>query len=118
MRIHSNILNGGDFAAAVRAAGLAGVVVREFSIHSSTKRVRGFEVRLAAEPGRDYNGKARRPRMNAPYGSDCSAPIKAATYDEHGQWIKELFKIDPEAIIGPYDGAHDFHEKTRYAYNT
>lgn len=118
MRIHSDIFTGSSFTDALRSAGLTDEVrVEDLSLHNSRKRACGFEVRLAASEGRDRNGKARRPRMTGRYGSE-NAPdyVKAATYDEHGYWIAELFKIDPEAIIGPYKGVENFNELTRYAY--
>jgi hypothetical protein len=30
--------------------------------------------------------------------------------------MARLFEIDPDAIVGPYDGVDKFHEMTRYEY--
>lgn len=43
--------------------------------------------------------------------------IKAATYDEWGFFLAEIFRDDEEAICGPYADAHDFHEKTEYKFH-
>jgi hypothetical protein len=118
MRIHSDVLIMANFYGATKAAKLSpDVWVEDFSQHGSRKRSRGYEVRLAAEAGRDYKGTARRPRNSGSYGAEDGTYQKAATYDEHGKWIAELYKVDPEAIVGPYKNAEDFHSKTRYAYD-
>lgn len=119
MRIHTNVLTATDFHAALRETGLQaeGVFVDTTSLHRSTKRAQGIEFRLAAQPGRDRFGKARRPRQTGQWGAEQSGGyLKGATYAEHGVWMARLFEMDPEAIVGPYDGADDFHRQTRYEF--
>lgn len=43
-----------------------------------------------------------------------SSHRKAATYDEWGVFLAELFKRDPEAKAGPYSGADDFGQARPY----
>lgn len=43
----------------------------------------------------------------------------AATWDDHGRWMARVFREDPKALIvacGRYDGAEDFHTKTKERY--
>src|SRR5215831_11442096 len=110
VRIHTDKLTRADFSAAVGMAKLRGVWIGDCSEHGSRKRARGFEVRLAAEerPG-------RRRRNSGQYGAEAEA---AATYDEHGAWMNALYLIDPDAIVGPYANAQDFHAKTGNHYRT
>jgi hypothetical protein len=117
MRIHSDILTVNDFSRAISAAGLSGDVwVDECSPRGSRKRQRAHEVRLAANPGRDIEGKSRRPHNDGKYGAERSE-IKAATYNEHGWWMAELYKLDPEMIIGNiYFDVNSFNERTRYEF--
>jgi hypothetical protein len=119
MRIHSNVLMPSDLQVALNDTGLSaeGVHLDTASVHRSTKRGTGIEFRLSAQPGRDRFGKARRPRNTGQWGAEQSGGYdKGATYDEHGVWMARLFEIDPDAIVGPYDGVDKFHEMTRYEY--
>lgn len=59
----------------------------------SRKRARAFDVKIAA-------------------GHESP---RSATWIEWGDWIVEFFKRDPEAIVGQYDGAHDFIVQTQRA---
>lgn len=122
MRIHSDVFTRDSFDAALwpRSLNVQGVNIEDLSEHRSRSRARAFEVRLAATPGRDYSGKARRPRNSGAYGAEslyAGQTIKAATYNEHGQWIAELYAADPDAIIGPYRHYDHFHASTRFAYS-
>jgi hypothetical protein len=103
MKIHSDILSPADFYTAIEDG--SGVWVDELAERGSHSRKRAFEVRLAADPkpGR------RRKRNTGQYGADS---LTAATYDEHGFWMAELFRIDPDAIIAFYDGVDDFNRQT------
>jgi hypothetical protein len=116
MRIHSDTLTRDDFGRALADAGLIadGVFLDGLMIHGSRSRAHGFEVRLAAMPGRDRNGKARRAPNSGTRGS--LAGVKAATYDEWGYWLAELYDRDPDAIAGYYKGRDHFHRTTRDAY--
>ena len=110
MRIHSDTLTTADFTKALREAGLADVHVEHATIHGSRSRRRAYEVRLEAEPR-----KGRRRRNTGTHGAEDAGQIMfwaAATYDEHGYWMVGLFRKDPEAIVGPYNGVEDFHAQT------
>lgn len=109
MRIHSDILNASHFFSAV--VGLDGVWVDECNPRGSRSRKCAYEVRLAAsqKPGRN------RRRNSGQYGADS---LFAATYDEHGHWMAKLFNVDPNAIIGPYDGEINFHRMTDGNYGS
>lgn len=116
MRIHTNTLTVHDLHDALATTGLraGGVRVDTASLHNSRKRKVSIEFRLSAEPG-----KGRRRRNTGYYGAEDAfqTPFQmAATYDEHGIWMAELFERDPEAIIGYYDGRDDFHEQTKGKY--
>jgi hypothetical protein len=78
-------------------------------------RSRRFEhVRLCSPVPR---GKGKRYRLNG--GNIGALEAYAATYDEHGEWMAEVFERDPEArIVGyeDYRGRDDFHEKTGGKY--
>lgn len=115
MRIHSDTLTFGDLTDALRVTKLSveGVWLYNSSDHGSRKRAHAFEVALRAEPGRDRNGKARRAPNSGSYGADYG---RAATYDEWGYWLAELFRRDPNAVMTYYNGADDFHAKTKHAY--
>lgn len=58
----------------------------------------------------------RRPKNTGVRGSDGQFPF-AATWHEWGFFIAEIFRLDPEAVFGPYKGAEDFHEQTRYQFH-
>lgn len=45
-----------------------------------------------------------------------SLPDKAATYEEWGAFLVQIFHHDPKAICGGYKGVEDFHEKTRHQF--
>lgn len=126
MRIHSDTLTGGDLSDALSAAGLrtAGVWIETADKTGSRTRDHAFTVKLAAEPreGRRRQRNtgtrgAEEPRYYRPAGAD---PFQvAATWDEHGRWMAELFEIDPAAVImgsGRYDGREDFHAQTDGKY--
>ena len=110
MRIHSDTLTTQDFTTALRAAGLNDVRIDGCTIHGSHSRRRAYEVRLEAEPK-----QGRRRRNTGTHGAEDAwqtMMVAAATYDEHGYWMVELFGRDPKAIVGPYDGRDDFHRQT------
>lgn len=111
MRIHTDHLSRGDLTAAVSKAGLRGVWIDGMTEHGSRSRKRAFEVRLAASPR-----PGRRFRNSGQYGAESAT--YAATYDEHGEWIAQLYALDADAIVGPYRGRADFHAQTKSHYRT
>lgn len=93
-------------------------------IRSTTREVPGLYIdELSAIPGarvRKYGyvvrtgGNTNRLRNSGVYGADHST--NAASWDQHGQWFALLYAIDPNARIAIYDGANDFHERTKGKY--
>lgn len=99
MRIHSDVIS---YTQTIRnAAHAAGTRCEILNPHGSRKRANAFEVQLS--------GSSR-------YSAQ-SGQWKAATWDEWGNVIDALFKIDPKAIIGYYDGRDDFITKTQSEYD-
>lgn len=106
MKIYSDTLTSGDVAKAARIAsvGFADTYIREgwfVPIHEFTPRkrfARGFTVYLTG---------------SSVYASAHERTEKAATWDEHGEFMAELFRIDPDAEISFYRGLADFLAQTR-----
>jgi hypothetical protein len=107
MRVHTAKLHYHDFPAALERAGLKDITV-ESTLHGSRKRDRAYEVQLDAAP---IPGRRRRNSGTVGAGHGYGA-----TWDEWGEWIAQLYLIDREAIIGPYNGFDDFHVKTGGKY--
>jgi len=106
MKIHSDVLTSMDIYAATRE--LPGVYVDSCTQHGSRKRARAFNVGLEAGEKtelRRYN------RNSGQWGGGGVTGI-ACTWDEWGIFIAALFDIDPEAIIGQYDGLAAFNLTT------
>lgn len=61
------------------------------------KRCHGWEVSLTG---------------SSPFRSQMSGQ-RAATWDEHGLWMAELYRRDPNAVIGHYKTMDDFINQTR-----
>jgi hypothetical protein len=45
-------------------------------------------------------------------GTHGAGEIGAASFDDYGRFIAQLFLLDPNARIAHYDGAESFHEAT------
>jgi hypothetical protein len=117
MRIHSNILTESDVREALIKATKRGGVDRmtdfaELNPRGSRSHKQAFEVRLEWL-GTKIKGDGRRWTNGGNYGSGSSY---AATRDEWGWFIAELFQMDEHATVGPYKGMDDFDTSTRYAY--
>jgi hypothetical protein len=106
VRIHTDLLVDADFPGAAPAH-----IDVEFERHGSRKRTRAYEVRLSTDTKVPGDGR-RRPNSGR-YGS---AGGWAATYDEWGAFIAQLYSYDPEALIGPYTSERQFHEATHGRY--
>lgn len=119
MKFHSDVLTTPDLYAALEASGLAreGVYLIDVSKGRSRKRARRIEAKLAARAGSDRKGVRRRWANSGSHGAASSDPfVKAATYDEWGWWLAELFERDPKLIANEYDGRERFHEMTEGKY--
>jgi hypothetical protein len=101
MRIHTDKV---DLIDIRRAQEVAHVVAIKDEEHGSRKRRRAWEIILSGDG-------AHRTQY-----ADRAEP--AATWDQWGIFLAELFKVDPDAIAGPYDGADQFHEVTGDRFRT
>lgn len=111
MRIHTDNLTAEDLRQAVPRG-----CYLEYTTHGSRKRDHAFQVGLSAAEGTDAHGIKRcYARNTGQYGGDGYGD-RAATWVEWGDWMVALLKIDPDAIIGQYEGADDFvAQTTQYA---
>lgn len=107
MRIHTDILTRHDLTVAMGELGPS--VYLETTAHGSRKRDHAFEVTLTADDGWDSRGNKRR-RTNS--GKIGAGVYTAATWYEWGDFFAALFRVDPRAVIGPYDGLEDFEHQT------
>lgn len=111
MKIHTDKLTREDLFAHVPSGCYIDAALR-----GSRKRARAFDVSMSAEPGQDAHGIKRiYSRNTGTHGGPGYDDEKAATYIEWGDWMVELLKIDPDAIVGYYDGARGFVESTQQA---
>lgn len=114
MRIHSDILTTGDVYRATSARGMRGVDADATS-HGSRSRACALDVSLTGTSSRRPNTGTR---GAGGYGIDY-----AATWDEWGMILAELFAIDPRAFVGStrhpiYAGAEHFHAVTADRFRT
>jgi hypothetical protein len=112
MKIHTDHISYTDLHDALRVAGLSALYA-EVSSHGSRSRHHSFNVKLTADAGRDRNGKKRRLENSGQYGAGYNF---AATYDEWGYWLAELFERDPDMTATYYKSRDDFHAQTGGKY--
>lgn len=110
MKIQSNVLTEQHLLNALVDAKIQGVYVDVRSSRRGRSFTFSHDVTLFALPGADAEGKNRRVKNSGTVGADGYR--YAATYREHGWWMRELFAIDPDARIARYKGADDFHNQT------
>lgn len=117
MRLHTKLSTGDMFNIKdkVVSEGLIPSYIHydALTLHGSRSRDHAFEVKLGSDI--KIKGDGRRWTNSGTYGKGGNY---AATYDEWGWLIAEIFEQDPEAIFGNYDGRDDFHRQTKYAYAT
>lgn len=103
MRIHSDILTGSDILQAASAAGPE--VFVDYTRHGSRSRKAAWNVTLTGTSSRRPNTGNR---GGGTYGGD-----HAATWDEWGIFLGELFRRDPGMTVpGVYDSAEHFRWAT------
>ena len=107
MKIHTDTLTSSQLYAAQH--GLP--VYLESVQKGSRSRARAFDVHLSADKDEAH-------RFNTNFYPNDRVGDAAATWDEWGIWIDRLFMLDPEAIIGQYDGVDDFYSQTRNAWES
>jgi hypothetical protein len=108
MRIHTDLRHD-HLPMAIRLArskhGMSNVDLYRIERHGSRKRDRAFDVNL--------QGYGDRHTRKTNSGTRGAGSYYAATWDDWGWFLLELFELDPEAIAGPYDGIADFHAQTQ-----
>jgi hypothetical protein len=123
MRLHSDKIGYTDVKAALLNAQNAGKVSREvmfetFEPKGSRSRKNAWEIQLGwygekvTGDGRRWKNTGNRGADSAYNGNGCYA----ATYDEWGWFIAELYRMDSELIFGHYKTREVFDSMTRYAY--
>lgn len=117
MKLHSDILTMADVRDALERAKKRGHVDRltVFDVlepKGSRTRKNGFEVHLEWI-GDKVKGDGRRWTNS---GNTGSGGTYAATYDEWGWFIAELFDKDENAVFGHYKGLDSFNNQTRSKY--
>lgn len=118
MKMHTS-LNHNEVIEALHRAKASGNVDRlvDFEVleeKGSRSRTRGFEVRLAWY-GEKVKGDGRRWTNSGTSGADTGG-FYAASYDEWGWFIHELFEADSELIFGHYKDRTTFDTMTKYAF--
>lgn len=121
MRIHTNTLSYLDFGAALHFADLKpDVFVETIEQFGSMSHERAFEIKLAANAGKDRFGKTRTRRNTGAYGAeDAWQPAfhLAATHDEYGLWLAQLYEMESDMkVAGWYENRTDFHAYTSDRY--
>lgn len=87
----------------------------QFAYENSRTHPNGYLIQLGTTDqhslpsGKKRHYKNRHYKNSGDHGSDT---IWAATYDEWGWFIAELFERDPNAKFGYYSSRDDFNEKT------
>lgn len=102
MRIHAYTITPDDLRAAAEAAGAFshGNVSMQFVRKGSRTHDLAYEVNLFGD------GTASKRR------SQADRDEYAATWDQWGVFLAELFVRDPDMKAGPYNGSEDFHRQT------
>jgi hypothetical protein len=111
MKLHSDTLTVTDIREAFATARRKGLIVGGIELltleeKGSRTRANGFEIRLGA----DYSDGIHKRKTNDNTGN------YAATYDEWGWFIAELFDKDVDAVFGTYKGQTGFDADTRYKF--
>jgi hypothetical protein len=98
MKLHSDKITSADIYAAARRAGVS---VNELTEHGSRSHGKAYSVYLEGSSSRQSNQRDH----------------KAATWDEWGMVMADLYRIDPDAMWGSvrwgYTDEADFHLKTQ-----
>jgi hypothetical protein len=101
MKIHSDIITEADIHRATTAAGMRGVCA-EVTHHGSRSRDHSFNVHLTGN-------SSRRPNSGQRGGGGDEY---AATWDEWGMFIQDLYDRDSNALIGMYEDYETFAKCT------
>lgn len=108
MKIHTNLTEG-ELRATMARSGLDDVTLHIVGTGRSRTHAKRFEVAL-----RGHGGRHKRPPYRPILGRHERE--RAATHDDWGWWLREVFEMDWTARCGKYDGRDDFEARTRYEY--
>ncbi len=115
MKLHTKLNNHQviDALADVKSRGLMtnDVFMAQFAYENSLSHRNGFLIRLGTFDKTTGPKKSRHRADNT--NLDLGDTVYAATYDEWGWFIAEIFECDPDAKFGPYKNYADFHKKTK-----
>lgn len=106
MRVHSDKLTYRDFVEALPAGVYLDTVE---SIGKPRLRRYGWAIKLRCPASGRW-------RNSGTYGAATDQMPDAASWDQTGCWISELFERDPDARIEQYDGYAAFHRQTANKY--
>lgn len=101
MKIYSNTLEREDLFKTCPSSCELEVI----TIGHPRKAARAWQTRLSCPFGKRWAGG----NMNS---SPWDERVKAASWDQWGIWMADLFDIDPDAIIGYYNNQSHFMEMT------
>lgn len=117
MRLRTDVLDWKEVHEALQRAKDSGKVAEHihfeiFTDHGSRTHKRAFEIQLGT-----YNKVAGDKRGWKNSGTHGAGAVYAATYDEWGWFIAELYAKDENMIFGHYKGYDHFLKYTNYAYD-
>lgn len=108
MFIHT-VLTEHELRATMPRTGLDDVRLHILGTSRSRSHPNRFEVALRGVG-------ARHTRAPQTHILDRSERERAATYDDWGWWLAEVFEMDETARCGNYRGRQEFEQVTRYLY--
>lgn len=115
MKLHTKLNNHqiNEAMTHVKERGLVadGIYFVQFAYENSQSHPYGYLIQLGTNEN-TTPGNKRRGRKQVANGDR----IWAATYDEWGWFIAEIFECDPNAKFGYYKNYDDFHEKTGHLF--
>lgn len=128
MRVHSDILTADSIRKALANAQSNGrtgktVFLDVLTTHGSRKRKAAFEVQIASTTCESFKAAGiddagyseaavKRAKRRHTRQWSAGGGSYAPTWHEWGHFISELFWIDPNAIVGVYDGQDSFEFQT------
>jgi hypothetical protein len=123
MRLHSNTLTVRDIETALQQCKHDGTVdgfvqFETFDVRKSQSRNSGFEIQLGWY-GTKQPGDGRRWKNTGNRGANSEGNaygVYAATYDEWGYFIAELFRLDSDLTFGHYKSLEVFNSMTKNQY--
>lgn len=94
----------------------------EFEMENSRTHPRGYKIQLGTYDQTSGPTRSRHFKNSGSHGAESGVyggdRVWAATYDEWGWFIAELFTMDPAAKFGHYKTEQLFHEMTKNKYKS